>query len=452
MAQDTDMPAAANGKTKGIIKIVNAKIDEICDEVKDWDNKYKLKLLSALGVGKDYYTCQRCNRILKREDFYASTEPGIVSQRTHICKECANQIAMPVVNGVQQPPNKATVDAALKALNKPMLERLWDSSLYEAANTVSGKTKNNVWTSYIKNVQMQNYYTMTYDNSDGYTSGNYSVECMKKKAKNSESQEVVEQFEKNKKDTLRLLGYLPFDQERLADQPFMYAQLIGFLDSSPEGNDDMMRTQSIISIVRGFLQMSQIDDKVALTLQDPKGIEKNVANIKAYEEIKKNISLTITKLAEQSCISLKNSKNAKKGENTWTGKIRKIKELSLREGEVNGFDIGTCRGMQQVLDMSNASIIKQLALDESEWSDMVAEMRTTIVGLRDENGKYKEICRILLRENLDLKDVLKSHGHLPKNDLADLKELFSPFSEIEKIENDEDLESLEIVGEMNVEA
>jgi hypothetical protein len=72
---------------------------------------------------------------------------------------------------------------------------------------------------------------------------------------------------------------------------------------------------------------------------------------------------------------LKNSKNSIRGENTWTGKIKKIKDLNLRSAEVNGFDIATCRGMQQVQEISDASIMKQLALDESEWSDMVATMR-----------------------------------------------------------------------------
>jgi len=40
--------------------------------------------------------------------------------------------------------------------------------------------------------------------------------------------------------------------------------------------------------------------------------------------------------------------------------------------------------------------MKQLALDESEWSDMVAIMRKTIQELREECNSYKEINRILL--------------------------------------------------------
>jgi len=55
--------------------------------------------------------------------------------------------------------------------------------------------------------------------------------------------------------------------------------------------------------------------------------------------------------------------------------------------------------------------MKQLALDESEWSDIVATMRVDNQELRKQRDSYKEINRILLRENLDLKDYLEEKGH-----------------------------------------
>ena len=147
-------------------------------------------------------------------------------------------------------------------------------------------------------------------------------------------------------------------------------------------------------------------------------------------DTKKKVADVISQLAEQSCISMKHNKNAKKGEDTWTGKIKKLKDLNLREAENNGFDIGTCRGMQQVLDLSNASIIRQLRLDESEYSDMIAEQRDMIVKLQNEKDTYKEITRILLRENLDLKDTLDENEIIITENLVDLKKLFSSFGDI----------------------
>lgn len=411
------------------------KIQKLFDKLEDKD---QLQCLEILGVGSKYYTCQHCGKVKKKSDFYSSTAPNCASQITDGCKQCAADIAMPTVHGEKQQPTKKTVDDACYFLDKPMLDSLWDASLLEAANQATGKAKSNVWTSYIKNAAMPQYYTYTYRQSDNYTGGMLSIESLVEDAL-PKDQEILEQFEKNKNDVLRLLGYLPFEKEKLADQPFLYSQLIGFLDSDENGNDDMMRTSSIISIVRGFLQINQIDDMVADLVQDPRNAEKNLATIKALQEMKKNITLNITKLAEQSCISLKNSKNATKGENTWTGKVKKLKELNLRDAQVNGFDIATCRGMQQAQEISDNSIMKQLALDESEWSDMVATMRTDIVKLRKERDSYKEINRIILQENLDLKDYLEENEMGSEIEFKNLRDIYSVFAteESEEVEQDE---------------
>ena len=394
-----------------------------------------------MGVGSKFFTCQHCGHVKTKDKFYVSTAPGQASGLTDGCKQCAEEIALPVVNGEKQQPTKQTVDDAMYFLNKPMLETVWEASLLEAANGASGKGKSNVYTSYCKNIQMVNYYTMTYRESDNYTGGALSLENMADNAL-PKDQEIIEQFDKNKNDTLRLLGYLPFEKEKLSDQPFLYSQFIGFLDSSEEGNDDMMRTASIISIVRGFLQASNIDDMVAQLSQDFRNAEKNIATIKALQQMKAQILGSVNNLAKESCISLKNSKNSIKGENTWTGKIQKIKDLNLREGKVNGFDIATCRGMQQVQEISDASIMKQLALDESEWSDMVATMRVDNQNLRRQRDAYQEINRLLLQENLDLKDYLEENGIDISFNLRNLKELYSPFSnEEEDVEDEPDMDT-----------
>lgn len=414
-------------KVTGLREIAKIQ-NEIKESFDKLESKDKLKCLELIGCASEFYTCQCCNKIKKKSDFYMSTEPAWASGITRICKTCAQDYAIPSnENGGKDQPNKASVDTALFHLNKPFLDSVWEASLLEAANQTAGKTKSNVWASYIKNIQMQNYYTLTYRESDNYTNGVYSLADMEDDAL-PKDQEILQQFEKNKTDALRLLGYLPFEKEKLSDQPFLYSQLIGFLDSSEEGNDDMMRTSSIISIVRGFLQKSQLDDMIADLVRDPRNAEKNIATVKALQQMKWNVTQDITKLAEQSCISLKNSKNATKGENTWTGKIKKIKELNLRDGMVNGFDIATCRGMQQVQEISDASIMKQLALDESEWSDIVAEMRKDNQALRKERDSYKEINRILLQENLDLKDYFEDEGIDPGIEYKNLKDLYSVFA------------------------
>ena len=362
---------------------------------------------------------------------------------TPICKDCARKIALRVKNGKEQEPDKKSIQLTLRYLNKPFLEKVWDSSIQEVENLASGKVKSNVWTAYARQIAMPNYVGMTYFDSDHFVKDKQETKNTKESITEEElidahmGQDTYDSYIKNKEDVVRLLSYDPFEKEDIADQPFLYSQLLGLLDSSEDANEDMMRTSSAISIVRGFLQQAKIDDTVSKLMSDISKIESNSATIKSLQESKAKITSVITSLAQDSCISLKHNKNAKKGENTWTGKIKKIKELNLREGEVNGFDMETCKAMRQVMDLSNASIMKTLNLDESEWSDMVAEQRKMIGDLQYQLDKYIEISRILLRENLDIKDYLKDKNVTLDMNLVNLNDLYSCFSESDDEEEPE---------------
>ena len=391
------------------------------------------------------YLCPYCLKEKKKSEFYVSTDPKVLTGITSMCKDCVKKIALSWDDNRQEfgACTKKSVMDALEYIDRPFLSNLWDSSYAEWANQDAKIRRTTIWDCYIKNVSMINYRGMRWRDGDIF---NTFVEDAKQVAalENGDKgsaptlvagQEVNDEFDKNRKDVIRLLGYDPFEGEKIEDQPLLYSQLIGYLDAGGDGNDDMMRTSSAITIVRGFLQQAKLDDKLAKVMANTNA---NASEMKTVLDAKKNISATISQLAEQSCLSLKHNKNASKGENTWTGKIKKLKDIDLREAEVNGFDIGTCRGMQQVLEISDASILKQLALDESEWSDMVAEQRKTITDLQEKRDVYREINRVLLRENLDLRDTLEENGLLDTENLHDLKELFSPLGEAVAQDNEED--------------
>lgn len=390
------------------------------------------------------YLCPYCLKEKKRSEFYVSTDPKVLTGITSMCKDCVKKIALSWDENRQEfgACTKKSVMDALEYIDRPFLENLWNSSYAEWANQDAKLRRTTIWDCYIKNVSMINYRGMRWRDGDifnTYVEDAKQVAALENGNKEAaqtlvDGQEVNNEFEKNRKDVIRLLGYDPFEGEKIEDQPLLYSQLIGYLDAGGDGNDDMMRTSSAITIVRGFLQQAKLDDKLAKVMANTNA---NASEMKTLLDAKKNISTTISQLAEQSCLSLKHNKNASKGENTWTGKIKKIKDLNLREGEVNGFDLMTCKGMQQVMDLSNASILKQLALDESEYSDIVAEQRKLVTSLTSERDIYKEITRILLRENLDLKDVLSEHDLLDENNLVNLENLFSAFGDIVEDEDDD---------------
>ena len=399
------------------------------------------KLKQKLNKYSTYGYCYMCDTHKDKSNFYVSTDPMITSGITPICKECARKIALRVDrNGDEHEPTKESVQLALKYLNKPYHNSLWDASVQESENLITGKIKYNVWTSYIKNVAMGQYVGETYFDSDFYKQRIiYDDELSEdEKLKKQVGTQNLDDYQKNKKDVTRLLGYDPFDMEAISDQPFLYSQLIGLIDAGGDENDDMMRNSSCISIVRGFLQVQKIDNTIANLMSNPKNLERNSATIKSLQDSKQKLTSQITSLAAESCISLKNNKNAKKGENTWTGKLKKIKDLDLRQGRMNGFDIETAKAMRQVMDLSNASILQQLRLDESEWSDMVAGQREMITNLQSELDKYIEISRILLSQNLDLRDFIKDYDiETAGYTYIDLEDLYSEFAAEDGGDSDE---------------
>ena len=407
--------------------------------------KYAEELEIKIEKMEEGAYCYLCDKHKPKSDFYKSTDPLSLGGVTPICKDCAKGIARRRDrNGDDHSPTKESVQLALFYMNKPYLDSVWDASMEECnnKNNASGKKPENydVFASYMKNIAMPQYVGKTWRNSDVFKErviyeDEKTVEGL---LEGREDQDTYVDYLKNKADVKRLLSYDPFEKESLDDQPFLYSQLLGLLDGAEDATEDFMRTTSCIAIVRGFLQQSKLDDAIAKLMADPKGFEKNSATIKSYQDSKAKITSMIKDLAAESCISLKNNKLSKKGENTFTGKSKKIKQLGIREGRVNGFDIMTCKGMQQVQEISDASIMAQLRLDESEWSDMVAEQREMIVELRKEKEIYKELNRILLQENLDLKDYMAEKEIDYSGELKNLSEMYSPFADRDNEEGDSD--------------
>ncbi len=362
------------------------------------------------------YLCHHCLKEKKKSDFYMSTDPNILTGVVALCKDCTRKIALAWDDNRQEFGicTKKSVMNALEYIDKPFLNKLWDSSYAEWANQEGQLRRTTIWDAYIKNVGMVQYRGMRWRDGDIFQTyiedakQVVALESGNKEAAQTliDSQEVNDEFEKNRKDVIRLLGYDPFEGEKLEDQPLLYSQLIGYLDLGGD-NEDMMRISSAITIVRGFLQQTKLDDKIAKAMANS---NINASELKTLLDSKQKISSTISQLAEQSCLSLKHSKNASKGEDTFTGKTKKLKDMNLREAENNAFDIETCEGMRQVADISNASILKQIHLDENDYTEMLGQQREMIIKLQRQADENMEKARILLRENVDLKKFIQEQG------------------------------------------
>ena len=411
----------SNTAAKSKIKEVKQPIAEVRKE-----NEKLHKEIEKLKTGA---YCYMCDQHKSSDSFYVSTDPKIKSGLTPICKQCATNIALRVdTNGEPHSSTQESIVEALRYLDKPFINTVYEASKQEASDVSSSRVVTDPWRAYIKNIAMPQYVGMTFQDSDMFRHHiKYDDEMTDEEIIDSHSgMDTYSSYLKNKQDVIRLLDYDPFDKEPITDQPFLYSQLLGMLDASEDANEDMMRVSSAIQIVRGFLQQSKIDDSIVKLMADVKSIQENSGIIKSLQDSKQKLTSQITSLAAESCLSLKNSKSRTKGEDTFSGRLRKLRDLNLRDAELNGFSIETCKGMQQVADISMSAIIKGLHFSEDEMSDMVAAQRKKIGEMDLMTKSYKEAVRILLKENLDLRDTLQQYG-LTDDNLVNLDDFVGTY-------------------------
>lgn len=364
--------------------------------------------LSEIGVDK--FTCYLCGRLLDKKDFYKNTDPLCTTQVTPICKHCAEKIVYQISrDGTKHNPTRNSIKEVLRYLDKPWFEKTYETSLQEAANQITGKRKNDVWTAYIKNIQMVQFIGKRW--KDGDTGENFADYDDREIA---HSKEIQEMYEINRRTVITALGYDPFESASDNDKPLMYSKLVGFMDEST--NEDEFKLGACIEITQSLNQAERLNYVINDLQKSPDSIIKNSATIKALEETKNKIFSSALALAKDNGISIKHSNQNTKGANQWTGKVKELKELNLREQEVNAFDVGTSEGMHQVAEASASAIFKQLSLDENDYTEMIKTQREMIESLQSKLAAAEEESRIFKRENRDLKDFLREKNLINDKD------------------------------------
>ncbi len=81
---------------------------------------------------------------------------------------------------------------------------MWNSSIQESENLVTGKGKSNAWNAYIKNISMVNYNRQGYMDSDMFKEKLFMLMKRKSKIQKEElAEDVVEMYKINKRTVLR---------------------------------------------------------------------------------------------------------------------------------------------------------------------------------------------------------------------------------------------------------
>ena len=362
------------------------------------------------------YLCPYCNKEKKKSEFYMSSDPMVLTGITTMCKDCARKIAMNWDERTQTygTCTKASIQEALIRLDKPFLNKLWDSSYLEWADDTNKKQRTTIWDAYIKNIGMIQYRGMRWQDSDIF---DVYVEKAKQSAKveldkenrQSSVPEVNDTYKTNRKDAIRMIGYDPFANYPIEeDKPLLYAQIVNFIDE--ETKNDGMKMNAVVQIVKSFNQISKINDAIDELSSDTMKLNNNNGTIKQLADTVSKLLSGANALAKDNGISVNFNNSKSKGQNTLTGKMKELDQIGFRDAKINMYDIDYCRGMQQVAEISAKAQIDQIGFDENVIDEIQGIRRDLVESLTKERDKAVERARVLLVENKDLKEFLREKG------------------------------------------
>lgn len=364
------------------------------------------------------YLCPYCMKEKKKADFYMSSDPMVLTGITTMCKECARKIAMNWDERTQEfgTCTKASIQEALIRLDKPFLNRLWDASYLEWADSSNQARRATIWDAYIKNIGMVQYRGMRWQDSDIF---DVYVEKAKHSAKieldkedrlpDANLSESSDEYKTNRRDVIRMIGYDPFASYPVEeDKPVLYAQLISFIDD--ETKNDGMKMNAVIQIVKSFNQIRKINDAIDDLSSDTMKLNNNNGTIKQLADTISKLLAGANALAKDNGISVNFNNSKSKGQNTLTGKMKELDLIGFRDAKINMYDIDYCMGMQQVANISCKAQVDQIGYDENVMNEITNIRRELVDTLQKERDKAVERARLLLVENKDLKDFLRDKG------------------------------------------
>lgn len=359
------------------------------------------------------YVCPHCGALKKKTEFYVSSDPAVRIGVAFPCKSCAEKIARGYNDktGKYGDVTEATLKKALCYLDKPFLNVLYEASYMEVHDNTLERPKSNVWSAYIKNVQMKQYNTLRWENSDCFqdSSFDFSDDNMQIQLMDHMTQEELDSFRINKRDVIRMVGYDPFENYPVVqDLPVLYAQLISFIDE--ETKNDGMKMNAVVQIVQAFNQIQKLNDAINALSADTKKLNNNNGTIKQHADTISKLLSGANALAKDNGISLNYNNNKSKGQNTLTGKMKELDLIGFRAAKINMYDIDYCKGMQQVAEISAKAQINQIGFDENVMIEIENIRRELVDELQKKTDKAEERARVLLVENKDLKEFLREKG------------------------------------------
>jgi hypothetical protein len=373
------------------------------------------------------YICSCCGKIKNIEEFHKTYDMTNIARmdegsqmHKHYCKDCAKKIFFYHYYHTCNKNEEMAMERFCCDTNT-----YWDVKIYLEARRVfeNNPTSHNIVGQYIGALGRERVLGRTYWDSPTIKNRIFSDGNEIKDLSNRILGDFITPLDWKKEEAavkkkiIRMLRYDPFATEREEDKKVMYRNLELMIDESME--DDYVKLQAAIEIVRSFQKIERLREKEQL-LEQEGASSKELKEISALrnDELKQ-----ITNFSRDHGFAERYTIKKSKGAGTLTGCMNEMKENLYEPSLVNYYGVKTCKEMQETANISMESIFKQINLTENEVYDMLQTQTRRITDLTRQLDDLKEELRLTTIELKKQELMAKAKEKGIENDMDDINQI-----------------------------
>ena len=220
------------------------------------------------------------------------------------------------------------------------------------------------------------------------------------------ARKMNDQDKQNMTYVISALGYDCFDDDTWSEDEkrFAYNTLADYL--SDDVLEDSHKVQCVITMVKTFVQVEQIDKSLNAEMRK---VHLDSDNISKLSNVKKSLLSTINTMAKENGISAITSGKKTQGGNSLTRIMREMGENNFEEIKVNVITSKLAESYKEVATDNIKAILAELALTGDEYAEMLSK-QTELVASQQEKIDVLEEDKRKLR--IQIKELNEEIGRL----------------------------------------
>ena len=217
------------------------------------------------------------------------------------------------------------------------------------------------------------------------------------------ARKMNDQDKQNMTYVISSLGYDCFDDDTWSEDEkrFAYNTLADYL--SDDVLEDSHKVQCVITMVKTFVQVEQIDKSLNAEMRK---VHLDSDNISKLSNVKKSLLSTINTMAKENGISAIASGKKTQGGNTLTGIMKQMEEHKFEEIKVNVLPSKLSASFKEVATDNIKAIMEELSLTNDDFAEMLSKQTELVVKQQDTIDKVQEEKRQLKLEIKRLEDEI----------------------------------------------